>query len=93
MIKILLVLSSFAIWLQVYLAKVSDYDDNYGYIISGLLYSVVLSTLWIVFFARKKDLFNKHKLFYFLFLVFNSPFSICIFVYFYSLIFGRFFYL
>jgi hypothetical protein len=84
------ILSAF-IWYNVYMAKISEYDENYGYIIWALVMSTLATISFAIFSFKRRTFFLNHKVLSILFFVLNSPITIFVVVYIYSILFGQFF--
>ena len=89
--KITLVLAILYIWLLMYWAHISPYDENYGYAINAMLISLVLTIIITIGLIRKKKFFIHNKLFNVGFLIIGSPLTIFIFVNVFEYFFGQYF--
>lgn len=83
-----LLVTASTIWLLLYNAQFLDYDDNYGNIITAFFLSVLATVLIIVMWFNWRYIIKTVKWQTVLFLVFCSPITVGIVIYYYSKIFG-----
>lgn len=84
-----LLVTTLTIWLLLYNAQFLDYDDNYGNILSAFFLSIAVTVLLIFLWFKWRDIIKAVKWQTVLFLVFCSPLTVGLVIFYYSEIFGE----
>ncbi len=89
--RIILLCFMIFIWVLMYWAHKSDYDENYGCFINAMLISIASSVVVVIGWIWKKEFVLRNKIVGVMFLIFASPLSILFFVYLYQFFIGQYF--
>lgn len=88
--KGLLIIAAIVIWSLLIMAKLAEYDMNYGFFIFALIASIIMSIFIIgVGFARKQ-IIKSSMYSTILFLITSSPISLFVFVWLYQDYIGQY---
>jgi hypothetical protein len=89
--RIILFIALIVIWLDLYYAHISEYDENYGYFINAVLTSSVLTIAMIIAYFVKVKITKIDIIYSIIFLVLASPVTIMAFIWLYQCIAGQYF--
>src|SRR5688500_220037 len=76
------------IWILIYSAQFKEYDENYAYLISAFIISLLVNSVIIFGWFKKRKFFQDIKFFNLMFLIISSPIIVGIVIVYYESIFG-----